>query len=84
MPSLYPSLIHRLQTQHETIKVLIAGLPEERLHQAPQPGKWNIHQQLAHLGSYQPVFLQRVEAILTTENPAFDRYRADDDPVFAH
>ncbi len=45
-------------------------------------GGWSALQELAHLGRYQEVFSERLERILTEDEPDLGRYRADDDPGF--
>ncbi|MGC4104404.1 DinB family protein [Ferruginibacter sp.] len=79
---LYPSIAERLQTQHLAIENIIQPLSNERLQLRPQPGKWNIHDNMAHLGSYQPVFIGRMQQILDNDTPAFSRYKADEDTEF--
>ena len=79
---LSPSLTQRLQNQHTTIRELIAKLDDQQVQYRPEPGKWNIHDNIAHLATYQPIFLYRINQILATDNPSFPRYRADDDENF--
>jgi hypothetical protein len=71
-----------LNTQHLSIEHILSTTPPERLVVRPQPGKWNIHDNIAHLTSYQPVFIDRIHQILIQENPYFGRYVADVDPAF--
>jgi hypothetical protein len=80
---LSPSALTRLQYQHTTIHELIAGLTEEQLKHAAQPGKWSAFDNIAHLACYQPVFLLRLERIQSEHTPTFDRYVADNDPLFS-
>ncbi len=79
---LYPSLIDRLKTQHLSIENVLSTFPFERLLIRPQDDKWSIQENIAHLTSYQPVFIDRIHQILTQENPSFDRYVADLDQAF--
>lgn len=37
---------------------------------------------IVHLAVYQPVFIDRINSILTTDEPEFGRYDADNDPNF--
>lgn len=76
------SILTRLQFQHETISELIAGLTEQQLKQRVNPEKWSAFENIAHLAAYQPVFLLRLERILSENDPAFERYTADQDPSF--
>jgi len=80
--SLSASVSSRLQYQHETIHDLLKGFSEEELKQRIQKDKWSPFEQVAHLTSYQPVFLQRMQLIEQGGNPLFDRYVADNDPAF--
>lgn len=80
---LTPSALTRLQYQHTTIHELISGLTEAQLKHAVQPGKWSAFDNIAHLACYQPVFLLRLERIQSEHSPAFDRYVADNDPLFS-
>jgi hypothetical protein len=80
--SLSASVCSRLQHQHETIYELIHGFSEEQLRQRLQPEKWSAFEQLAHLVSYQPVFMQRLQIIHQENQPSFNRYVADHDPAF--
>lgn len=76
------SVSSRLQHQHETLNELLEGFSEEELKQRLHKDKWSPFEQVAHLTSYQPVFLHRLQIIEQEDNPLFDRYVADDDPAF--
>ena len=78
----YTSLKLRLKTQHEAIPKIISAITSNRLLIRPQPDKWNIIDNLAHLTRYQEVFIDRINQILIEENPLFGRYTADEDPEF--
>lgn len=80
--SLSASVCSRLQNQHETIYELLNGFSEEQLRQRIHKDKWSSFEQVAHLVSYQPVFLQRVQTIQQENDPLFGRYIADNDPSF--
>lgn len=79
---LYPSLKSRLKDQHTSLGVMITDLDSSKLTYRPEPGKWNIHDNIVHLAVYQPIFINRITTILEEDKPIFDPYRADDDPVF--
>lgn len=72
----------RLETQHSIIGELINKLNEEQCDQEVIPGKWTIHQQLAHLVRYQEVFFERVHFIMNTFNAVIPAYVADEDEGF--
>jgi hypothetical protein len=45
-------------------------------------GKWSALENLAHLGRYHEVFLERLERMLREPNPSLPRYRAEDDSMW--
>src|SRR5450432_138736 len=79
---IYPSITDRLRTQHHAIENILSTIDQERLQIRPQPNKWNIHDNIAHLARYQPVFIERLNQILLSEEPSFGRYNAEEDPAF--
>ncbi|WP_144695862.1 DinB family protein [Chitinophaga vietnamensis] len=79
---LYPSLLSRLQTQHESFAEIVHMLSDEQLKQPPAPGKWSAQDQVAHQTAYQHIFLARVKRMLEEEAPMLDRYVGDEDPYF--
>lgn len=79
---IYPSLSERLKSQHTAIAPIIAKLSERQLHYRLESGKWSIHDNIAHLAKYQPVFLERINTILSTNEPSFGRYKAEEDNSF--
>src|ERR1700709_80832 len=76
------SIQSRLKHQQDTLVELIKNLTEEQLKQRVNPDKWSAFENIVHLVSYQPVFFKRVQLIEQQDCPAFDRYIADNDPVF--
>lgn len=76
------SIVVRLKTQHEAIEPIISVVDKEGLYIRPEPGKWNIHDNIAHLARYQLIYIERVNTILSRHTPFFDRYRAEDDLEF--
>jgi uncharacterized damage-inducible protein DinB len=79
---LHKSLKERLYNQDSTIYEIIKNADDRKLLYRPEPGKWNIHDNIAHLATYQPIFINRIRRILKEHNPAFDAYKADNDPDF--
>ncbi len=79
---LYSALVCRLKTQHLAFAEIIRNLDEVKLNQQPEPEKWSIKAQVAHIVSYQPVFIGRVHQILKGGTPSFSSYRADEEPDF--
>jgi len=76
------SVIGRLEHQHETISELIAGIPEMQLKKRVHADKWSVFENITHLAAYQPTFMQRLTLILEGNKPRFERYVADNDPLF--
>ncbi|MBD2704134.1 DinB family protein [Spirosoma sp. BT702] len=77
------SLLSRLAEQPHALNHLLFGLTEDQIQQRPQSDKWSIFENLAHLGRYQEVFLDRIQQIISNVTPRFDRYVADNDSDFA-
>ena len=76
------SILTRLEYQHQTVGTLTAVLSEEQLKTAVLPGKWSAFENMVHLVSYQPTFINRLGLILKEESPLFERYVAEQDPLF--
>lgn len=72
----------RIQYQHKALVDLIDGLSIEMVRRQVVPGKWSIFENIVHLQSYQHFFLDRIKQILETDNPVFERYIAEADPLF--
>lgn len=81
MPS---SISTRLQYQHKSLLDIIEGLSDDQIRTTVIPGKWSIFETLVHLGSYQHVTINRIKEILELDNPVFNRYSAELDPMFGH
>ena len=76
------SLVSRLQHQHETIAELIDGFSELQLKRVSITGKWSAFENIAHLAAYQPTHIHRLAVIIQTDQPTFERYIAENDPLF--
>jgi hypothetical protein len=76
------SALSRLTYQHFTISELISGVSEERIHLHTVPGKWSIHDNIAHLARYNLIFQDRIKIILQEDNPVFLRYDSEADEAF--
>ncbi len=48
---------------------LVREIPEILRRRRPQPGKWSAHEHFCHLVVQQPPMLERLERMLTEENP---------------
>ncbi|MEO6630853.1 MAG: DinB family protein [Mucilaginibacter sp.] len=76
------SLTHRLKDQHRAITPIIIKLNDRQIQHHVIKGKWSIHEQIAHLAKYQPVFIDRIRKILLMDNPSFEAYNAEEDDGF--
>jgi len=77
------SIVTRLEYQHKSLLELIDNLSDEQIRLQAIPGKWSIFENIVHLQTYQHSFFQRLKRIEMEECPAFVRYTADGDPLFA-
>jgi uncharacterized damage-inducible protein DinB len=76
-----PSRLQRCETQlRDFLDEALRGVTVEKILEQAIPGKWSANENLAHLGRYHEIFLERIERILTEESPEFSRYRAEEDP----
>jgi uncharacterized damage-inducible protein DinB len=80
--SLSRPIFLRLQHQHEVISSLIDGLSEEQVKVRVNPEKWSAFENIVHLAAYQPTFIHRAKQIINDEQPSFQAYRAENDPLF--
>ena len=76
------SLQLRMEHQPDALNYLLYALNDESVKQRPDKDKWSIFENLAHLGRYHEVFLQRMQRILQEKDPLFERYSADPDEGF--
>src|SRR5438105_2741212 len=77
------SLVARLRGQFDTLSSLARGVGSDALDWRPSTGKWSARENLAHLGRYHQVFLERIRRILSEDHPTLTRYRAEDDREWA-
>ena len=80
--NLSQSIKSRLQFQHETVGELMHGYDHKQLKMRVIPDKWSVWENIAHLVSYQLIFQERIVRVLVEDNPLFERYMAENDPVF--
>ena len=78
------SALVRLDHQLSTLTFLISELTEAQLRQEVISGKWTIHENMAHLGRYQEIFLERLSKMLQQGKPMLGRYRTEEDPLFVN
>ena len=76
------SISTRMQYQHKSLVDIIEGLTDEQVRRPIIPGKWSIYENIVHLQTYQHIFIERINQMLEENNPRFERYTAEGDPVF--
>lgn len=76
------SVSTRLQYQHKSLLEIIDGLDDEQIRRQFIAGKWSIFENIAHLATYQHIFVGRVKQMLEGNSPAFGAYSAEADPRF--
>lgn len=76
------SVSTRLQYQHKSLLDLIDDLSDEQIRMQVNPGKWSIFENIVHLQTYQHSTVKRIRRILDEDNPSFERYTAEADPLF--
>lgn len=77
------STLLRLETQAESIPVLLSGATSEAIMARPVSGQWSAHENLAHLARHHEVFLERLHRILAESAPQLGRYRAEEDSAWS-
>ena len=82
MKELSLSAINRVANQFDVLLKMIDSTEEELLRKRPETGKWSVYENLAHIGRYQEVFHDRINAIVLGKSPSFERYVAGEDPGF--
>lgn len=72
-------LSERFASQLEILG-FIAQVGPQALEHRPIPGKWSARENLAHIGRFQEVLLERIEAILNQDNPQLASRTPENDP----
>src|SRR5256885_13974936 len=73
------SQVVRLNTQFSSVEFLFFGATPERIDRRPASGKWSACENLAHIGRYHEIFLERLHRMLTEQSPKFAQYRVEED-----
>ena len=76
------SVSTRLQYQHKSLLDIIEGLSDEQIRLNVNPGKWSVFENIVHLQTYQHTMISRIRLMLNEENPSFNAYVAEADPLF--
>lgn len=77
-----PSILYRIKNQYHQVDDLLYEVSQHFMCHRHKPGKWSIQENLAHLGRYHEVFNERLALILIDTTPIFERYKAEEDPLF--
>ncbi len=72
----------RLVAQWAAILRVIGAARAGDIARRPPSNAWSAREQLAHLGRYHEIFLDRVARMRREECPRFERYRAEGDAGF--
>jgi hypothetical protein len=75
-------LVQRLRDQADDVRRMVAGLDEESLSKRTIQDKWSLKELVCHVLRVQRVFSERLEAMLSQENPAVTSYEPEGDAVF--
>ena len=76
------SITTRLEYQHKSLMDIIEGLSDQQIRRQVILGKWSIFENIVHLATYEHAFMERVQHILDEDQPQFQRYVAEMDPLF--
>jgi hypothetical protein len=68
--------------QYKMLNQLLNNINKNTFIAKPENGKWNVFENIAHLGRYNEIFLGRMEEIQHKNNPAFESYVADNEEGF--
>jgi hypothetical protein len=79
---LHLSLIERLRQQEADICRLTSKLDEADLERRTLEGKWSLKELVCHLWRLQRVFGERIDAMLSRENPEIVPYNPEGDVEF--
>src|SRR5436309_2390283 len=83
-PDPHGSLTEKLQRQEREMLRMVQGLDEESLRKRTIPEKWSLKELACHLWRVQKLFADRMEAMLTQDNPTITSYHPEGDAEFAH
>jgi len=76
------AVLSRMNTQLAGLPALLESVPRSAFDRRIA-GKWSVTENIAHLGRYHEVFIERVHRLLSEEAPEFDAYSAEGDPEWA-
>src|ERR1700684_1638756 len=71
-----------LDHQYLMLQPILTTINKNTFLKHPADDKWSVFENIAHLGRYNEIFLERMHAIQLKNNPSFERYVADNEPGF--
>jgi len=74
------SVAVRLETQLESLKLVLGNATPAALKTRPKSGKWSAHENLAHLVQHHHATMARLRRILAEDRPELPSYSAEKDP----
>jgi hypothetical protein len=82
-PEAHRRLIDRLRIQASDVHRLTEGLHENHLAKRVVPDRWSLKELVCHVQRVQQIFIHdRLDAMLTNDNPELVAYYPEDDPLF--
>jgi hypothetical protein len=75
-------LVQRLRDQADDVRRMVAGLDEETLSKRTIPDKWSLKELVSHVLRVQRLYSERLETMLSQENPTLTSYQPEGDAVF--
>jgi hypothetical protein len=76
-----PTVLDALERGPALVIPLIKSADREVLKRRPSPGRWSIHEHGCHLAQVNPIFVERLDHILTQDQPVIRSYDPGrDDP----
>lgn len=74
-------VLQQLERGPQLVLSVVREVPAAILKRRPEPAKWSAHEHACHLPAVQPLFMRRLEYMLTIPRPVIEPYNpASDDP----
>lgn len=73
------AVIVALENTPRILLPLVSEIPTDLLKRRPQPAKWSAHEHAAHLAEVHQLFFDRLELMLSQENPEIKSYEPSRD-----
>jgi uncharacterized damage-inducible protein DinB len=73
------AVISSLENTVEILPSVVREIPEEFRKRRPSPEKWSAHEHACHLAEVHPMFFERLNLMLSQENPIIKPYFPDAD-----